>query len=178
MQWRLPSRSTSTSSRVGQRVDDRDADAVEAAGDLVAVAAELAAGVELGEHDLGRGHALDASGRHGVDRDAAAVVDDLAAAVGQQGDVDAGGVAGHGLVDGVVDDLVDEVVEAADAGGADVHAGPLADGLEALEDRDRAGAVGVGGLGQDADLSEQAAEASASGASAASTDREKCWSGA
>ena len=43
-------------------------------------------------------------------------------------------VAGHGLVDGVVDDLPDEVVEAARAGGADVHAGALADGLEALED--------------------------------------------
>ena len=33
-------------------------------------------------------------------------------AVGQERDVDAGGVAGHGLVDGVVDDLPDEVVEA------------------------------------------------------------------
>ena len=36
-----------------QRVDDRDADAVEAAGDLVAATvAELAAGVQDGEHDL------------------------------------------------------------------------------------------------------------------------------
>ena len=38
-----------------QRVDDRDADAVQAAGDLVAAAvAELAAGVQDGEHDLDR----------------------------------------------------------------------------------------------------------------------------
>src|SRR5205085_4735015 len=37
-----------------QGVDDRDADAVEAAGDLVALAAELAAGVKGREHDLGR----------------------------------------------------------------------------------------------------------------------------
>ena len=71
-----------------------------------------------------------------VDRDAAAVVDDPAAAVGQQGDVDAGAVAGHGLVDGVVDDLPDEVVQAGRTGGADVHAGPLADRIEALEDLD------------------------------------------
>ena len=42
-------------------------------------------------------------------------------------------VAGQGLVDGVVDDLVDEVVQAARAGRADVHAGPLADRLQALE---------------------------------------------
>ena len=38
-----------------QRVHDRHADAVQAAGDLVALAAELAAGVEHREHDLGRG---------------------------------------------------------------------------------------------------------------------------
>ncbi len=43
---------------------------------------------------------------------------------------------GEGFVDRVVDDLVDEVVQAARAGGADVHAGPLADRLEAFEDLD------------------------------------------
>jgi hypothetical protein len=41
--------------RLAQRVDDRDADAVQAAGHLVAAAvAELAAGVQDGEHDLDR----------------------------------------------------------------------------------------------------------------------------
>ena len=64
-----------------------------------------------GEHDLGRGLALDLGA--GADGDAAAVVADLAAAVGQEGDVDAGAVAGHGLVDRVVDHLVDQVVQAA-----------------------------------------------------------------
>src|SRR4029079_14426271 len=54
-----------------ERVDRRDTDAVQAAGDLVARAAELAAGVEHGHHDLGGGAALL---RHDVDRDAAAVV--------------------------------------------------------------------------------------------------------
>ena len=39
---------------LGERVDDRDADAVQAAGDLVAVAAELAAGVQLRQHDRQR----------------------------------------------------------------------------------------------------------------------------
>ena len=37
-----------------QRVDDRHADAVQAAGHLVAVVVELAAGVQHGQHDLGR----------------------------------------------------------------------------------------------------------------------------
>ena len=54
---------------------------------------------------------------------------------------DAGAVAGQRLVDGVVDDLPDQVVQAALAGGADVHAGALADRLEPLEDLDRGGVV-------------------------------------
>jgi hypothetical protein len=41
-----------------ERVDDRDADTVQAAGHLVAATAELAAGVQDGEHDLDRRLAL------------------------------------------------------------------------------------------------------------------------
>src|SRR3954452_22818864 len=55
-------------------------------------------------------------------------------------------MTGHRLIDRVVDDLVDEVMEASNAGGADVHAGPLADRLEAFEDLDVLGVV-VRGLG-------------------------------
>ena len=126
---------------LGQRVDDADADAVQAAGDLVAAAAELAAGVEHGEHDLGRALALVRTGRVRVDRDAAAVVVDAAAAVGEQRDGDARAVAGHRLVDGVVDDLPDQVVQPGQAGRADVHARALAHRIEALEDLDVLGAV-------------------------------------
>ena len=56
-------------------------------------------------------------------------------------DVDRVAVAGQRLVDRVVHDLPDQVVQAALAGRADVHAGPLADRLEALQDGDRRGAV-------------------------------------
>ena len=45
-------------------------------------------------------------------------------------------VAREGLVDAVVEDLEHEVVKPAMAGRTDVHAGPLADRLEALEDGD------------------------------------------
>ena len=128
-----------------QRVDDRDADAVQAAGDLVAAAAELAAGVQLGERDRDRGQLL--AGR-GVGGDAAAVVLDADRAVGGEGQHDPVAVAGQGLVDRVVHDLPDQVVQAALAGRADVHARALADRLEPLEDLDRGGVVldAVGGL--------------------------------
>ena len=58
-----------------------------------------------------------------------------------------GGVAGQRLVDGVVDDLVDHVMQAgAVIGVADIHARPLAHGIEALEDLDRFRAV-IGRVG-------------------------------
>ena len=119
---------------LGEGVDDGHADAVQAAGDLVAAAvAELAAGVQHREHDLDRRAALLL---HRRDGDAAAVVGDGDRVVGVDRDGDLGAVAGEGLVDGVVHDLVDEVVQAHDTGRADVHAGALADGLQALQHRD------------------------------------------
>ena len=124
---------------LGQRVDDRDADAVQAAGDLVAAAvAELAAGVQHGQHDLDRRALLLL---HDRDRDAAAVVGDGDRVVGVDRDRDVVAVAGQRLVDRVVDNLVDEVVQAARPGRADVHARALADRLEALEDGDVLGVV-------------------------------------
>ena len=134
---------------LGERVDDRHADAVQAAGDLVAAAlAELAAGVQHGEHDLDGRLALLL---HHRDRDAAAVVGDRDGVVRVDRDRDLAAEAGQRLVDGVVDDLVDEVVQAHHAGRADVHAGALADRLEALEDGDVlrvvAGGAAVGSIG-------------------------------
>ena len=109
-----------------QRVDHRDADAVEAAGDLVAVVVELAAGVQHGEHDFGRRLAV----RHVVDGDAAAVVDHRHRVVDVDRDVDLIAEARQRLVDGVVDDFVDQVVQPGRSGRADVHRRPLANGLE------------------------------------------------
>ena len=69
----------------GQRVDHRGADAVQAAGGDVRAAAELAAGVQLGDDHLD-------AGQPGlgllVDRDAAAVVVHLDRAVGVQRHLD------------------------------------------------------------------------------------------
>src|SRR5690606_12503259 len=76
-----------------------------------------------------------------VHRDAAAVVLDGDDVTLVHGDPHARAEAGHRLVDRVVHDLVHEVVEPAPGGRADVHPGPLAHGVEALEHRDLAGRV-------------------------------------
>jgi hypothetical protein len=111
-------------------VDHRGAHPVQAAGGGVSAAAELAARVQLGEHEL---HARETALRLHIDRDAAAVVRHGHAAVVVQGDPDLVAVSGEGLVDRVVDDLPEAVHEAARVGRADVHARPLAHCFEPLE---------------------------------------------
>ena len=123
---------------LGERIDDRDAHAVQAARDLVAVAAELSARVELREDDRQRRQSLVL---HHVDRDARAPVLDRDRVVRMERDLDAVVAPLERLVDRVVDDLVDEVMEAAEARRADVHARPEPDRLEAFEDRDVPGGV-------------------------------------
>ena len=111
---------------------------MEAAGVFVGALAELAAGVEVGEHEFDGGHA---EFRVHVHRDAAAVVGDGDRAIDVDGDLDAVAVAGEVLVDRVVQHLEDAVVEAALVGVADIHAGALADGLETFEFVDLGGIV-------------------------------------
>ena len=91
-----------------------------------------------GEHDLEGRFLLD---RVLVDGDAAAVVNDPDSTIRKKGDGDLCRVAGQRLVDGVVDHLVHEVVQAALAGGADVHAWPLTNSVEAFKNGDRTGVV-------------------------------------
>jgi hypothetical protein len=69
--------------------------------------------VQRGEDDLHGRAVLD---RMVIHRDAAAIVDGSDPAVGQQGNLNAVGEPGQGLVDSVVDNLLDEMVESALAG--------------------------------------------------------------
>jgi hypothetical protein len=132
---------------------------VQAARDLVAVLVELAAGVQLGQRDLGgRALGLVLVVHLHAGGDAAAVVHHADGVVGVDGDDDVVAVARQRLVDRVVDHLEHQVVQAgAVAGVADVHAGALAHRLQAFEDLDGAFAVaafaaravrarGIGGL--------------------------------
>jgi hypothetical protein len=74
---------------------------------------------------------------------------DLDRAVLVQQDLDPVAEAAEGLVDRVVDDLPQAVHQAAAVGGPDVHARPLADGLQALEDEQvPSGVVGPVVFGQ------------------------------
>ena len=117
-----------------QRIDDAGADAVQAAGGLVVAGLELAAGVEHGEDHFERGLLRL---RVHVDRNPAAIVFDRdRRAVLVQRDADVRGVAVHRLVDRVVENLPDQMMQPGGADAADVHAGPLADRLEAFENGD------------------------------------------
>ena len=114
----------------GQRVDDRRADAVQSSRELIAVAAELTAGVKNGiDHLQGRNAHLgmDAAG------DTAAIVTNRYRAVGMEGHLNAVTASGQRLVDRVVDDLVNQMMQAAYRRRADVHTGSLSDSLKALK---------------------------------------------
>jgi len=124
--------------RLRQRVDDADADAVEAAGDLIGFVVELSAGVEHSHNDLDGGSVVLFVS---VDRDAAAVVAHRDGAVVVDRHLDVVTVARQRLVDGVVDDLINEMMEPTAVGRADIHRRPFADSLQALKDLDLSGSV-------------------------------------
>ena len=131
---------------LGQRVDDGDADAVQAAGGVVDLAVELAARVQRGHDHFEGGLRLELGMR--IDGDAAAVVGDGEEPVGLHLHLDPGGVAGHRLVHGVVDHLGEQVVERLLVGAAHVHAGPAAHRLEAFEHLDVGSRIALPALGR------------------------------
>ena len=128
--------------RLGERVDDGHADAVQAARRIVGLAVELAARVQRAHDDFERALVLELG--MGIDGDAAAVVGDRQEPVGVEAHLDECGVSGDGLVHGIVDDLGEEVMQRLLVGAADVHAGPAAHGLQAFQHLDVGGGVIVG----------------------------------
>jgi hypothetical protein len=129
---------------VGERVDHREADTMQAARGGVDLLGELGARMQRDHDDLERRLALELG--VGVDRDAAAVVGYGDLIVGAELDLDAGRVAGHRLVHGVVQQFARQMVHGALVAAADVHAGASAHRLEAFQDLDVLGRVTAGGL--------------------------------
>ena len=114
----------------GQRVHYGSAHAVQATGDLVAFAAELAPRVQDGQADLHR-RALQLGMQ--PDGKTAPVVLDAQGAVPVQSNLDVGAVPRQGLVNGVVHYFIDQVVKPVPVSGADVHPRPLAHRLQAFQ---------------------------------------------
>src|SRR5262245_25842642 len=118
----------------GKRIHDRYANAVETARDLVGILVELSAGMELGHDDFSGRYTLR---RMDVGRDAAPIVGDGAGTVRVEGNGNQRGMTGQRLIDRIVHHFVDHMVQArAIVRVADIHARPLADGIEALQDLD------------------------------------------
>ena len=115
----------------GKRIHARNADAVQAAGNLIALAAEFTARMEDGKNDLDR---RDLLFRMLVDRNATAVVDNRNGVVFVNRDIDFGAIAGKSLVDGVVHDLIHKVMQTTRTRRTDIHAGAHTNSLKALED--------------------------------------------
>ena len=124
---------------LGQRVDHRTADAVQAAGRRIDLAAELAARMQGGEDHFQRAEILEFRMR--IDRDAAAVVAHGQPVVRLQRHLDEAGMAGDRLVHCVVEHFGGQVVQRRLVGAADIHAGPAADRLQPLQDLDVLGGV-------------------------------------
>ncbi|MNV67408.1 hypothetical protein D3C71_1602110 [compost metagenome] len=115
---------------LGQRVNNRNAYTVETAGYFITFAAEFAAGMQHRKHNL-------KSGAFGfflfTDRNTTAVIDDRYAVVLMDNDINFVAITGQGLVNAVVDDFPHQVMQAAGAGGADIHTGPLAHRFKAFQ---------------------------------------------
>ena len=91
---------------------------------------EFAAGVQDGHDHLGRGDALL---RVDIHRNSTAVIRHGDRLIGVDRDLDVRAIAGQRFVDRVVDDFENHVVQAGPViGVADVHSGPLANGVKAF----------------------------------------------
>ena len=102
---------------------------MESAAGLVGLVVEFTSGVQGGEDDPLCG---DAFFMH-LHRNAAAVVLHGAGAVGLQRHPDAGALSRQMLVHRVINNLIYQMIESLGPHAADIHAGALAHGLQALK---------------------------------------------
>ena len=123
---------------VGKRVDARNANAVQTAGNLVVRAVELSAGVQNGKHHFDRGFTLR---RVHINRDASPVVAHGKRTVLVDDNINHRAMPGKSLVNRVVHHLIHEMMVSAFAGIADIHGRALAHGLHSLKNLNVFGVV-------------------------------------
>ncbi len=110
---------------VGKRVDHRHAHAVQATRNLVGIAVELTARMQLCHDDLSRRNTLFLVR---FNRNTAAIIADRHAGICMNCDGHAVGMTRQGLVDTVIDDLIDHVMQTrAIIGIPDIHAWAFTD---------------------------------------------------
>ena len=114
---------------LAQRVYNAGANAVQTAGYLVALAAELAAGVQHGKANF---HSRTAQFGMNTYRETAAVIAHFAAAIGMQKNVDVGTETCQCFVNGVVHNFVHAVMQTAVVRRTDIHTRTLADSFKAF----------------------------------------------
>ncbi len=124
----------------GERIHDRDADAVQTARNGIGALLEFAAGMEDGQRHFSCGFLL--RGVH-AGWDTPAVVDDGDTPVDVDRHLDRLTEPRHVFVDAVVDDFVDKVMQAVDSGAPDIHGRAFPHGIETFEDLNLIGVVAV-----------------------------------
>jgi hypothetical protein len=120
---------------LGQRIDHRHADPMQAAGMRVVLVVEFSAGMQARQNQF---HPADFLLGMNVDGHTAAVVLDLQGAVLEHRDVDGIAMALEGFVDAVVDHLVRQVVGAR---GVGIHARPATHRVEPTQNLDIGGRI-------------------------------------
>ena len=115
---------------IGERIDDRNTNTVQASGHFVGIIVKLTPGVQHGHDDFGRGPALFLVHVH---RDAPTVVTHADRAIHMNHDVNLVAVARQGLVNRVINHLEHHMVQTGSVIGiTDVHPGPLTHGVQAF----------------------------------------------
>ena len=122
-----------------QRIDDRNADAVQTAGGFVHFGIELAARMQGGHDHFERGFVGEFGMR--INRDAAPVIGNRQEAVGVEFVGDDIGVAGHRFVHRIVDDFGKQVMQRLFVGAADIHARTTPDRLQPFQHLDGRGGI-------------------------------------
>ena len=123
----------------GQRVDDGNADPMQAARGLIGLLIEFAARMQRGHDDFERRFLR--KFRMRINRNATPIVDHGEKTRGLEADIDEGRMAGDSLVHRIVEGFREKMMKGRLVGAADIHAWPPADRFEPFQHLDRSSGI-------------------------------------